>query len=175
MKRVPMLSHLNGCVNSFLNQVLQFFLKLRRAGVSEDDIGIITPYTKQAKVIRNLIAEQDLKVPKIGTVEEFQGQERMVVILSTVRSSSTLLREDRKHQLGFVSHPKRLNVGISRARALLMIVGDPHLLAKDSSWRFVIKGCVKNNTYVGCDFAPELLERRSKPKAQPVAEDKDAQ
>lgn len=143
-----------------------FLLKLYKCGVSPDDIGIITPYTKQVKVIRNLIAEQDIKVPKIGTVEEFQGQERMIVLLSTVRSAGDQLRHDRTHQLGFVSHPKRLNVAISRPRAMLMVFGNPHLLSKDAKWRVLIKNCVQHKTYEGCDFPAELLERRDPAKRQ---------
>lgn len=82
-------------------------------------MGIITPYTKQAKVLRSLLMEQGVKIPKIGTVEEFQGQERMVILVSTVRSSSSLLIYDRIHRLGFVKNCKRLNVSISRARLII--------------------------------------------------------
>lgn len=112
------------------------------------------------KVLRNLIAEQEIPVPKIGTVEEFQGQERMIVLLSTVRSTSELVRQDRAHQLGFVRHPKRLNVAISRARAVLMVFGNPHLLGQDASWRYLIRYCLANGAYAGCDMPPELLEDR---------------
>lgn len=93
-----------------------FLLRLYRSGVHENEVGIITPYTKQAKVLRAMLMDQDVKVPKIGTVEEFQGQERLIILVSTVRSSSSLIIHDRIHRLGFVKNSKRLNVAISRAK-----------------------------------------------------------
>jgi len=90
--------------------------------------------------------------PKIGSVEEFQGQERMVIIMSAVRSSPTLLKTDIRHALGFVASPKRLNVALTRARALLIILGNPHVLAKDPCWREVLEYCVMHGGYIGCDL-----------------------
>ena len=47
-----------------------------------------------------------------------------------VRSSDDIFIEDMRKQVGFVSNPKRFNVAISRAQALLIVVGNPHLLAQ---------------------------------------------
>ena len=47
-----------------------------------------------------------------------------------VRSSVDLLDFDNLHHLGFLSNPKRFNVAISRACALLVVVGNPFLLSK---------------------------------------------
>lgn len=94
-----------------------FVNKLYSKGVEPDDIGIITPYQKQVKYIRLRMNSLGMVTPKIGTVEEFQGQERNIILMSTVRSSSKLLRDhDIKHQLGFVMSLKRTNVAISRPR-----------------------------------------------------------
>lgn len=94
----------------------------------------------------------EFEMPKIGTVEEFQGQEFKVVLLSTVRSNEKHLQHDTKFGMGFVACAKRLNVAITRAEALLVVIGNPHLLSKDLHWRSVIKYCVENNAYCGCEL-----------------------
>lgn len=86
-------------------------------GLSHNDIGIITPYSLQVKEIRELLeAELKENMPKIGSVEEFQGQERNVIVISTVRSNVNNIDTDTKYNMGFVKNAKRMNVAISRAR-----------------------------------------------------------
>lgn len=93
-----------------------------------------------------------LPEPKIGTVEEFQGQERPLIIISTVRSSTSLLEDDQKNLLGFVKNPKRLNVAITRARVAVLLVCDPHLLCTDPLWSKIVNQAVKDDKYMGCDL-----------------------
>lgn len=86
-------------------------------GFNVDDIGIITPYTLQVKDIRKICNDFfDGEYPKVGSVEEFQGQERNIIIVSTVRSKEQNISHDEKYCLGFINNARRTNVTISRAR-----------------------------------------------------------
>ncbi|XP_017780320.1 PREDICTED: probable RNA helicase armi [Nicrophorus vespilloides] len=133
-------------------QVFYYINELYKNGAKAEDIGIISPYLKQVKEIAKVLREADLDLPKIGTVEEFQGQEYKIIILSTVRSKTEMLSLDKIHSVGFVSNPKRQNVAITRAQCLTLIVGNPYLLWIDNYWRRLITLCIDRKCYVGCDF-----------------------
>ncbi|XP_012537922.1 probable RNA helicase armi [Monomorium pharaonis] len=133
-------------------QVYLYLLMLYKYGLEPDDIGVITPYQQQVQQIRDLLLELDLKLPKISSVEGFQGQERKVIIISAVRSCNNLIDEDIKHSMGFVASPRRLNVAITRARALLIVLGNPKLLILDPSWRSILTYCINHGGYTGCNF-----------------------
>ncbi|KAI0777345.1 P-loop containing nucleoside triphosphate hydrolase protein [Trametes elegans] len=109
--------------------------KDRRHPIRAADIGIITPYYAQVRKIRLLLRKEKIEDVKVGSVEEFQGQERRVIIVSTVRSTRDLLSYDAKFTLGFVSNPRRFNVAITRAQALLVVIGDASVLSIDPLWR----------------------------------------
>ena len=83
-------------------------------------------------------------------METFQGQERRVIIISTVRSENDLLSSDRKYNLGFVSNEKRFNVAVTRAKALLIVVGNPKVLATDEkNWLQLLRFCRDNGSWLG--------------------------
>ncbi|NXU56710.1 M10L1 helicase, partial [Turnix velox] len=139
-------------------QVMQYCCHLAKnenALVSVTDIGVITPYRKQVEKIRSLLRSIDLADIKVGTVEEFQGQEYLAIILSTVRSQEGAFG-DNKHCLGFLSNPKRFNVAITRAKALLIVVGNPHVLVKDPCFCALLEYSLSNKAYIGCDLPPEM-------------------
>jgi len=94
----------------------------------------------------------DIKLPKVGSVEMFQGQERMIIIISMVRSKSTAGREkDKRFNLGFLVANERTNVALSRAKSLLIIIGDPSTMKMNSKWEFVLLQAIKNDNYTGCN------------------------
>jgi superfamily I DNA and/or RNA helicase len=122
------------------------------------DIGIVTPYAKQCAKLRQLLARSpQLRDVAVGSVEQFQGGERRVIIVSTVRTSRELLPFDAKHALGFLDNPKRFNVAVTRARHLLIIVGDPAILALDNSWSALLRFAVARGAYRGATL-PSGLE-----------------
>ncbi|KAJ1310105.1 hypothetical protein OPQ81_006853 [Rhizoctonia solani] len=108
---------------------------LRRPHISTTDIGVITPYNQQVQHIRRVLRGSNGEGIKVGSVEEFQGQERKVIIVSTVRSSANEVEFDLRHTLGFVANDRRFNVTVTRAQALLIIVGDASVLGLDPLWR----------------------------------------
>ncbi|KAL3728154.1 hypothetical protein ACJRO7_032845 [Eucalyptus globulus] len=133
------------------SKVVDFIQKLRdSSSMSEADIGVITPYQQQVVKIRKVLETYDMLGVKVGSVEQFQGQEREVIIVSTVRSTLKHTEFDRAHCLGFLSNPRRFNVAVTRARSLLVIIGNPHIVSKDPYWEKLLQYCVDNNSYQGC-------------------------
>lgn len=57
--------------------------------VNEQDIGIISPYQRQCEVIREDLINNGYSGISVGSAEIFQGQERKVIIISTVRTESS--------------------------------------------------------------------------------------
>lgn len=119
--------------------------------MSEEDIGVITPYRQQVLKLKKAFEDLDMPDIKVGSVEQFQGQERQVIIISTVRSTIKHNEFDRTYCLGFLSNPKRFNVAITRAKSLLIIIGNPHIISKDPNWNKLLWRCADNSSYQGCN------------------------
>ena len=90
--------------------------------------------------------------PRRRHQEEFQGQERRVIILSTVRTSKAFVESDAKHNLGFLANPKRFNVATTRAQALMVVIGDPRVLRDDENWRALLEFAHESGAYTGCAY-----------------------
>ncbi|KAJ7370129.1 Helicase MOV-10 [Desmophyllum pertusum] len=113
-------------------------------------IGVISPYKRQVQKIQKMIEKRRFGPGiKVGSVEEFQGQERRIIILSTVRSTKKeFLEMDKDFHLGFLNNPKRFNVAITRAQALLILIGNPDMLRLDENWKRFLDHCDENNATV---------------------------
>ncbi|CAL4920873.1 unnamed protein product [Urochloa decumbens] len=134
-----------------VSKVVSIIRNLTRGGaVSEADIGVITPYRQQVAKIKKALEAFEMPDLKVGSVEQFQGQEREVIIISTVRSTVKHNDFDKFFNLGFLSNYKRFNVAITRAKSLLIIVGNPHIITKDRHWDRLLRYCADNGSYQGC-------------------------
>uniref|UniRef100_A0A673BL11 RNA helicase n=1 Tax=Sphaeramia orbicularis TaxID=375764 RepID=A0A673BL11_9TELE len=134
----------------YVRKLLQGQGKKGLAMIAPKDIGIIAPYRKQVQKIRKALEKvgKDLKSKtmhhlKVGSVEEFQGQERRVIMVSAVRSSPNYAQIDQQFNLGFVKNEKRFNVAVTRAKALLIVVGNPRVLRTDPTWNWYKGSCHK--------------------------------
>ncbi|KAF9566555.1 RNA helicase [Agrocybe pediades] len=120
-------------------QVKQYCISLlsnRKNGLKAEHIGVITPYHAQRhKILSILQKDPKMQDIKVGSVEEFQGQERRVIIISTVRSNTDFVTSDIRRSLGFVANKNRMNVALTRAQALLIVIGNPIVLSLDPLWR----------------------------------------
>jgi uncharacterized protein len=85
-----------------------------------DDILVVTPYNAQVRCLRARLGEH----ARVGTVDKFQGQEAPIVYFSMATSSG----DDLPRNLEFLFSRNRLNVAISRAQAMAVLVASPRLL-----------------------------------------------
>ncbi|XP_063767729.1 RNA helicase Mov10l1 [Eleginops maclovinus] len=143
--------------------------------VDVSDIGIIAPYRKQCEKIRMLLGNVGLSDIKVGSVEEFQGQEFLVIIMCTVRSNESVVSDDLQSALGFLANPKRFNVAITRPKALLIIVGNPHILIMDHCFRALLQYSFNNGAYLGCDPPPSLRDSQIVAEEQRTASEQNGQ
>lgn len=113
------------------------------SNIEDKQIGLISFYGKQLRLLKEMAREfNPNEMPiRVSTVDKFQGMERNIIIVSMVRShciqtekgqkpNYTKYGEDgypKQEDLGFAQSPNRLNVALSRAKRLLIIVGDSQL------------------------------------------------
>ena len=91
-------------------------------------IGVIAPYRAQINYLKDAIEDSlvlnELLLQRrlsVGTVDSFQGQERDIIAISLTRSNP-------QGEIGFLSDIRRMNVGMTRARRKLLLVGDSSTL-----------------------------------------------
>ena len=102
--------------------------------LSTKDIGVITPYNGQVRILSDLFQQaggRDLGEPfhglEIKSVDGYQGREKEVIVFSTVRANDT-------GEVGFLSDRRRLNVALTRAKRGLIIIGNPNTLRHNGTW-----------------------------------------
>lgn len=120
-----------------------------RAGLAPNEISVISPFREQVWKIRASLRNVALGAVDVGDVESLQGAEKCVhpycseptsgdrmfcspysrvVIVSTVRSSGRFLADDQRFNRGVIFEAKRFNVSLTRAKELLIIVGNGDIL-----------------------------------------------
>jgi superfamily I DNA and/or RNA helicase len=91
--------------------------------LEDKEIGIITFYSAQKRELKRMEQNGAFDINndyRIDVVDRFQGMERNIVIVSTVRSN-------KYNGIGFAKEIERINVAFSRARTLLIVIGNRDL------------------------------------------------
>ncbi|OGR92291.1 MAG: hypothetical protein A2992_06705 [Elusimicrobia bacterium RIFCSPLOWO2_01_FULL_59_12] len=99
---------------------LQLSGELRENGLPAKSIGILTPYVAQVRLLKSLSKDRTLE---IGSIDGFQGREKEAILLSLVRSNP-------QGEVGFLEDIRRMNVAMTRARRLLIVIGDSATLSR---------------------------------------------
>ena len=142
------------CVKLNKSMYISYLLDIKHGNTAINPDELLTQMTipsaknnEEPKQIKQLIgvAHKHPNLPiRVSTVDRFQGMERNIVIVSMVRSniiqSSKNQKPDKKRypdygfpiqkSLGFAQSPNRLNVALSRAKRLLVIVGNKELFSQ---------------------------------------------
>lgn len=117
-------------------------------------IGIIAFYKEQVFRLKKAFVQEFgksiLSFIDINTVDGFQGQEKDIIILSCVRSSS-------KGGVGFLADGRRINVALTRARYTLIVLGDQRTLAGDFVWDSLLKSASSRGMNKNLNLRRELI------------------
>jgi uncharacterized protein len=92
--------------------------------IAIDDVIVVAPYNAQVAEIQAALEARVGRRGNVGTVDKFQGREGVVAIYSMASSS----REDSPRDMSFLYSRNRLDVAISRARCVALLVASPVLL-----------------------------------------------
>lgn len=106
-------------------------------------IGIITPYKGQLRELRARFArrygENITSSVDFNTTDAFQGRESEIIIFSCVRATTK--------GIGFLSDIRRMNVGLTRAKCSLWVLGDSKTLVKGEFWNSLISDAKARDLY----------------------------
>ncbi|KAJ0424272.1 tRNA-splicing endonuclease [Aspergillus carlsbadensis] len=119
-------------------------------------IGIITPYKGQLRELKSRFASKYgnaiFNMIDFNTTDAFQGRESEVIIFSCVRASNK--------GIGFLSDIRRMNVGLTRAKSSLWVLGNSQSLVQGEFWNGLIKDARRRNVYTD----GEILKILRKPQ-----------
>lgn len=100
------------------------------ANIAPDDIGVTTPYRRQADKVTDALIDSI----EADTVHKFQGREKDAIIMTTVLDDT----KGSRAALRFADDPKLINVAVSRAARLFVLVTHPSELPASRHLRDLI-------------------------------------
>ncbi len=102
-----------------------------------NDVGLLSPYAAQVEILREACETLEAEV---NTIDGFQGREKDAIIVSLVRSNET-------QDIGFLSDVRRMNVAITRAKKVLIVIGDSATLSGHPFYRDFVDHAIATNAH----------------------------
>ncbi|MEH2112030.1 AAA domain-containing protein [Nostoc sp.] len=135
-------------------EIIQHLLK---QGYSLEDIGVISPFNVHAAVLKERLKNKFPKLDSkaVGTIHTFQGSEKRVIILST----KVCRPQDNVYWIN--KRPNLLNVAVSRAKELFILVGNLYKLEKGNLTRQLVEHIREHGVVLEYKSEAEI------PKAEP--------
>lgn len=116
-------------------------------------IGVITPYKSQLRELRSKFvqkfSETIFNTIEFNTTDAFQGRECEIIIFSCVRASGS-------RGIGFLSDIRRMNVGITRAKSSLWVLGNAQSLMQGEFWSKLIQDSKARDRFTDGDVTGVL-------------------
>jgi superfamily I DNA and/or RNA helicase len=122
-------------------------------GVPAAHVALISPYDAQVRLYRELLGPERAQGLEVGTVDGFQGREKEVVVVDLVRSNG-------EGELGFLRDTRRMNVAITRAKRLLVVVADSATIGAHPYYQAFLDTAEAQGAHLSAwaDDAPRLNE-----------------
>ncbi len=143
-------SKVNRKQSKLIQLISNYFAYKFKDELSENHIGIISPYRLQnAEIFRMLTKELRDKIT-IDTVERFQGSEREIILLSLPFNSPNQILQTSSlaTTLEGKLFDRKLNVSLTRARELLIVLGDKNLLKSTQIYLDFVEFLEKKNSII---------------------------
>ncbi|KAL6710764.1 DEAD-box type RNA helicase [Coniothyrium glycines] len=122
-------------------------------------VGIITPYKSQLRELKNRFTTtygpNILEDIDFNTTDAFQGRESEVIIFSCVRASPA-------GGIGFLQDIRRMNVGLTRAKSSLWVLGNSQSLVRGEFWRKLIEDAKARKRFTDGNLQKMLGQHSSK-------------
>ncbi|GMF32208.1 unnamed protein product [Phytophthora fragariaefolia] len=127
-------------------------------------VGMITPYSQQMEELKNrfrrTLGDRYEQEVEINTVDGFQGREKDIIILSTVRA-------DPKAGVGFLNDIRRMNVALTRAKFACYVIGKENTLRSSKPWSALLDHVYNKHCIVHVE-SPQCNLLTLKPMERPT-------
>jgi superfamily I DNA and/or RNA helicase len=120
-----------------INIIKEIVENIKKLGIENKSIGIISPYKDQVKILKETIKD-DIE---IKTIDGFQGREKDIIIISFTRAND-------KNIIGFLDDFRRLNVALTRAKRKLIVIGNSKTLKSNSLYKKLLDYFKEKNSYI---------------------------